>query len=91
MRPNILRDYRDFLSGWDLRLLEVADLGLAAAATLAAGLFDAAGFALVGARLEPAVLAGALFAVAVFFADAFGPPRGGAAGLPSRSAISSRA
>src|SRR5208282_2337552 len=74
-----------------LRLPEAADFDLPPAALLTVGFFAAAGFALVGARLEPAVLAGDFLDAAFVLAEAFAPLRGSATGLPSRSAISSRA
>ena len=70
-----------------LRLLDVADFGFAAAAVLAAGFFGGAGFALAGA-LAAAGLAGAFPGAALAPAEVFARPRGSAAGLPSRSAIS---
>ena len=74
-----------------LRLLDAADFGFAAAAVLAAGFFGAVGFALVGAFLAAAGLAGAFAGAALALAEVFGRLRGSAAGLPSRSAISSSA
>ena len=71
------------------RLPDAADFGLAGGVFLAAAFLALAGFALAPAFSAAAVLAGVALPLAgAFFA---GLPRGRATGLPSRSAISSKA